>query len=175
VLERLREPWAPVGTVALGVALALLALLGLAIARSGGFIPVLDHANLVFHEAGHPIYGLFGSTAELYGGTLGQLTFPLVTAAVFVWRRQPVGVAVGAAWLFENGFNIARYCADARAQELPLVGGTEHDWFHILGRWHALGADLRVAHDLRVACGLGIVAVGAWLGWRWWQDHPNRT
>jgi hypothetical protein len=173
VQGRLREPWAQVTTAALVGALAGLALLGLAIARSGGFVPVLDHANLAFHEAGHPVYGLLGSTAALYGGTLGQLTFPLVTAGVCFWRRQPLGVAVGLAWLFENLFNIARYCADARAQELPLVGGGEHDWFHILARWHALSADLRVAHAFRTVGTLGLLAVAVWLGWRWWQDSER--
>ena len=45
------------------------------------FIPILDHANLAFHEAGHPIFGIFGWTMGLLGGTLGQLVFPI---AVFV-------------------------------------------------------------------------------------------
>jgi hypothetical protein len=170
VLEWLRAPWARVGTGALLAALSALALLGLAISRADGFIPVLDHANLAFHEAGHHIYGILGQTANLYGGTLGQLTFPLVAAGVFLWRRHPLGVAAGLAWLFENLFNIARYCADARAQELPLVGGTEHDWYHILSRWHALSADLRVAHAMRTIGTLGLLAVAVWLGWRWWQD-----
>ncbi|HIG27758.1 MAG TPA: hypothetical protein EYQ50_08140 [Verrucomicrobiales bacterium] len=43
-----------------------------------GFIPVLDHANLLFHEAGHPLVGLFSQRLETYGGTLGQLTFPII-------------------------------------------------------------------------------------------------
>ena len=34
-----------------------------------GFIFIIDHANLLFHEAGHKIFGIFGSTLGLYGGT----------------------------------------------------------------------------------------------------------
>jgi p-aminobenzoyl-glutamate transporter AbgT len=43
-----------------------------------GFVFILDHANLLFHEAGHPVAGVFSQRMEVYGGTLGQLTFPLV-------------------------------------------------------------------------------------------------
>jgi hypothetical protein len=103
-----------------------------------GFVFLLDYANLLFHEAGHPVVGLFSTRLEPYGGTLGQLAFPVVLAVTF-WRRGEVlGVAAGAIWFFENWLNIARYLADARAMELPLVGGGDHDWHTILSRWHLL-------------------------------------
>ena len=35
-----------------------------------GFVFLLDHANLLFHEAGHPAVGLLSSRLEPYGGTL---------------------------------------------------------------------------------------------------------
>src|SRR5215510_3340482 len=107
--------WSPVSPVALGAFLVGTALLGLAVRATGGFVPVLDHANLAFHEAGHLVYGIFGRTAELYGGTLGQLTLPVVAIVAFAWRGSTLGVAVAGVWLFENFFNIARYAADARA------------------------------------------------------------
>ncbi|HKA90310.1 MAG TPA: hypothetical protein VKE22_21760 [Haliangiales bacterium] len=158
--------WSTVSPVALGAFLVGTALLGLAVRATGGFVPVLDHANLAFHEAGHLVYGIFGRTAELYGGTLGQLTFPVVAIVAFAWRGSTLGVAVAGVWLFENFFNIARYAADARAQLLPLVGGGEHDWENILLRWRALDADLRVAKVLRVLGVLGWLAVAGWLVWR---------
>jgi hypothetical protein len=37
-----------------------------------GFVLFLDHANLVFHEAGHPAVGLFSQRLETYGGTMGR-------------------------------------------------------------------------------------------------------
>src|SRR3954466_13256315 len=85
-----------------------------------GFIVILDHANLLFHEAGHPIVGLFSARLEPYGGTLGQLAFPIVFL-VTSWRKgQPLGVAISGIWFFENWLNIGRYLADARRMELPL-------------------------------------------------------
>ena len=89
------------------------------------YIVVLDDANLLFHEAGHLIFGLFGSTLGLYGGTLGQLVFPITTAVVFWWQKSLVSASVALLWFFENLNNIAPYVADARSQKLPLVGGGE--------------------------------------------------
>src|SRR5208282_3324793 len=92
-----------------------------------GFMFLLDHANLLFHEAGHPIVGLFSERLEPYGGTMGQLAFPAVLAVAFWRQRQPLGVAASGIWFFENWLNIARYLADARQMALPLVGGGDHD------------------------------------------------
>ncbi|MGH7255852.1 MAG: hypothetical protein ACREI3_08755 [Nitrospirales bacterium] len=134
-----------------------------------GFI-FLDHVNLVFHEAGHPVFGLFGQTLGLYGGTLGQLVFPVVVALAF-WRQgEPVGLTVAAVWFFENFLNIARYMADARTLVLPLVGSGEHDWEHIFTRWGVLDHDTTIAGIVATIGWIGMVGVWAWLGWRWWRD-----
>jgi len=163
--------WAPISSVAFGVFLAGLVLLGLVVRATGGFVPVLDHANLAFHEAGHLIFGIFGDTASLYGGTLGQLVFPLAAMIAFAWRGHTLGVAIAGVWLFENFFYIARYAADARAQILPLAGGDEHDWENILLRWRALDKDLKVARTFRVLGVAGWLAVAGWLTYRWRADR----
>jgi hypothetical protein len=159
-------PWRPVPRSHAIAALIGLALLALWMAvDDDAYLRPLDDANLAFHEAGHPIYGLFGETLALYGGTLGQLTFPAVAAATFFLRRERVGTAVALAWLGQNCGNIARYVADARAQELPLVGGGEHDWFHILSRWHALDADHTVAAGFRLIGWALVLGAALWLAW----------
>jgi hypothetical protein len=130
------------------------------------WLPILDGANLAFHEAGHKVYGIFGDTLGLYGGTLGQLTFPLVAFGIFTYRKQWAQAAIPLAWAGQNLFNIARYMADARANELPLVGGTEHDWYNILMRWGALMKDERYAGYTRT---LGWLTLGAAAGICIWQ------
>jgi len=132
-----------------------------------GWVPVLDSANLAFHEAGHPLFGLLGERWMVYGGTLMQLAMP----AAVVWQFHRTGHVVGKSfatvWLGENLLNIARYMADARAQVLPLVGG-DHDWTEILGRWGLLAADTRLAGLLRLVA-VGII-VAACVGlYRHWQ------
>ena len=124
-----------------------------------GFIFIVDHANLLFHEVGHPIFGLFSERLETFGGTIGQLVFPVVLAVGF-WRQgQSISFASALIWFFENWLNIARYMADARAQELPLVGGGDHDWHRILARWHLLQNDVSISAVVRTIGWVGMIGV----------------
>jgi hypothetical protein len=134
-----------------------------------GFIMILDDANLVFHEAGHPIVGLFSQRLETYGGTMGQLTFPIVLAVCFWRRNEAISFAVSVIWFFENWLNIAAYMADARAKVLPLVGGGDHDWARIFGRWDVLDYDTQIAAYVRTTAWVGIITVCAWVIWVWWS------
>lgn len=147
-----------------------LTIITIAVAVSDdGWVPILDSANLMFHEAGHPIFGILGETLGLYGGTLGQLVFP-ITAIVTFWRQQQIlGLALAWVWLFENFLNIARYMADARAQELPLVGGGDHDWTNILSRWGALSSDTSLAGGLEALAWFGLFGIWCWSLLRWLQ------
>ena len=123
-----------------------------------GFIPIIDHANLLFHEAGHPLIGFFSRRLEPYGGTIGQLTFPVILA-ISGWRKGNLLLFSGAwIWFFENFFNIARYMADARKLQLPLVGGGDHDWNTILASWDILMYDTRIAWALQIVGWAGICA-----------------
>jgi hypothetical protein len=162
--------WEPLTRARLAGFTACLSVFLLAVFRSEpGFVFLLDYANLLFHEAGHPIVGLVSARLEPYGGTLGQLVFPIVVAVTF-WRRgQLVGVAAGTIWFFENWWNIARYVADARAMELPLVGGGDHDWHTILSRWNLLQYDLRIAAALKIIAWVGVAASCAWVAWHAWR------
>lgn len=140
-------------------------LLGFALLVSRfDFVPVLDHVNLAFHETGHLFFRILGQTASLYGGTLMQFVFPALTTLHFARRGHTLSAAACAAWFCENLRYVALYMADARAQQLPLVGGGEHDWYHILSRWGALEADTRLAGVLVFLCwaGMGAVWVAVW-------------
>jgi hypothetical protein len=175
IVERPDGHWDPMGTIQFAGSAAALGLIVLAVLLSEpGWVPLLDHTNLALHEAGHMFFAWFGSTAALYGGTLGQLVFPLAAMATFWWRRAPGGFAVCGAWLCENLFNVARYMADARAQQLPLVGGDQHDWLHIFSRWNVLASDTTIAQTTRVLGWLGIAACAAWLAWRFRCDRLER-
>src|SRR5580698_1699905 len=73
-------------------------------------------------------------------------------------------------WFFENWLNIARYMADARVQILPLVGGGEHDWTNIFGRWGVLAHDTQIASVVRTIGWTGMGIACLWVLWRWWQQ-----
>jgi hypothetical protein len=166
-LERLRQaaeqPWQPVNTGGL-VAFFLLWLPIAWLGNTGErWVPLLDSANLAFHEAGHPLLGLFSERLAVYGGTLGQLVFPAVVTASFWMKRSALGFAFGLAWIGQNLWNIARYMADARQRALPLVGGGEHDWTEILLRWGALNADTALAGWTRTIGWIVLLAASLWL------------
>jgi hypothetical protein len=118
--------------LALTIGTALLARSEL---QGGVLAAVLDGFDLVVHEAGHPLFGLLGwRFLAILGGTLLQLTPPLVAAVVFWRRRQPASLAVAVAWLGVNLVHVGQYAADAQARALPLFNAdaSGHDWWNLL-------------------------------------------
>jgi hypothetical protein len=158
------EPLQPPSHAAfIGFSVALLGFVLLV--ASVDFVPILDHVNLAFHEAGHLLFRVLGDTASLYGGTLMQFVFPAIATLRFAHRGQALSAAACAVWFCENLRYTALYVGDARAQVLPLVGGGEHDWYHILSRWGALDSDTTLAGTFAFLCWAGIAAV--WIAvWR---------
>ncbi|MNG33104.1 hypothetical protein D3C84_1192700 [compost metagenome] len=63
--------------------------------------------------------------------------------------------------------------ADARRQELPLVGGGDHDWAYILGNWGLLSWDTTLAMWLR-ALAVGLMAWVLWRDWRLARQRVDR-
>ncbi len=173
LLETWAEPWRPSGWLS---AVPLLGLFLLVAVVEGGsanrWVPILDEVNLIFHESGHPVFGLLGwETLAILGGTLMQLLVPLLVAGSFWWKRQAAGFAFGLFWCFQNFHNVARYMADAREGILPLVGGGEHDWAELFARWGCLHRDKAIAGAFAVVGWGGMLAVGLWLGYRAWKGR----
>ncbi len=154
----------------LGVAAFTLYIVFARLKSGEGWVPILDSANLVIHEAGHPIVGLLSGSLSVYGGTLFQLLFPVLVAVHFRRRGEPVGLAFGLVWLGESLLNVARYMADARSRLLPLVGGGEHDWTEIFSRWGVLESDTRIAGFTAFLGGSLMLGALAWLLRRWLID-----
>lgn len=156
--------------VAFVIAFAMLA--ALLMFYGDGFIPIIDHANVAFHEAGHFVFEVLGDTMGLYGGTLGQLLPPIISAVVFWRQKSLVSVSIALLWLFENFFDIAEYMATASSKG-PIVWGVwgwgYHDWWVILSRWGALRYDTTLATIMRVMGWLGLFSTLVWITYFWWQ------
>jgi hypothetical protein len=169
---------------------AVLALLcGLALLlrseQGHGLLAAAIHGfDLVIHEAGHPLFGLFGwRFLAILGGTLAQLTPPVAAMVVF-WRRgQPASVATMVTWLGVNLVNVGQYAADARARSLPLVNAdaSGHDWGNMLGalglveQGEAIGATIGALGWTLQLLGPAWAAL-LWLRWRLEQaDRAEAT
>ncbi len=183
-LEKIASlPWKPIskmtvlsfsiGWAALVYLLATKDMLG-----SDSTILYLTHnVNLVFHEAGHWIFGIFGfRILTILGGSINQLLIPLIVTASFWSRRDAVGYTFGLFWFFENCLDVAVYMADARALALPLIGGLgeeAHDWKNILSYFGLIEKDTALASAVTTVGWFGIIFTWSWFCWIWFKNREQ--
>jgi hypothetical protein len=145
------------------LAVPLIALYGMARLSNAAHWDLLDDLNLAVHEAGHLLFQPLGDHPMVLGGSLFQLIVPLAFVAYFLARRQRFSAAVVLAWGAASLLNVGHYIGDARAQELPLLGGDDsiHDWWYLLTEWDLLARDRDIAGAVRAVSVLGwIVSAG---------------
>jgi hypothetical protein len=171
LLEALREDWTPVSKP---VRIGWLAFYGIfllyALTNRTGYL-LIDYVFVPIHEGGHLLFGYFGHTLMVAGGTILQLGVPALLALYFVVQRQLTGVAFCAFFFFENFLNVATYMADSRRMELQYVTVgdpdlAEHDWATLFTQMGVLEYDTKIATVVRLIGWLGMIAVVVWLGWR---------
>lgn len=128
--------------------------------------------NLPFHEAGHIVFALLGRFMTVLGGSLLQVSIPLVCAGAFWRQRDLSAVCICVWWAGQNLVDLGPYIADARALQLPLLGGRTgaevegHDWEAILQTLGLLSYDVilgRIAHLSGVLVMIGSLAGASWI------------
>ena len=128
--------------------------------------------NLPFHEAGHILFSPFGEFMTILGGSLMQVIVPVVCVVAFVRQDDWFGAAVCCWWAGESLVDVAPYIADARALQMPLLGGGTgaevegHDWEAILTRLGWLHLDRTIGMWTHVIGSIVMVAaliVAVWL------------
>jgi len=148
----------------------LLAVYGFALLRHPEAGSIMDNVDLPIHETGHLVFMPFGEFIQFLGGTLFQIIMPCVFVGYFLGRKDRHAASVALWWVAQNFWNISVYVKDARAEELPLVGGGEHDWAYLLGHMGWLTRDQIIGQRFwavgvvvyLIAIGGGLVAlVGA--------------
>jgi hypothetical protein len=136
----------------------------------GSFLHAID---IVFHEAGHVVLMPLGwSFLTALGGSLGQIAIPLICAGTLLLRaRDPFGASIGLWWTGQSFMDLAPYIGDARALQLPLLGGATgaevegHDWEAILTALGWLGHDRTLAALAHAVGALLIVVSLVWGGY----------
>ncbi len=152
-----------------------------------GFDPGPMHGvHLVIHEAGHAIPMMIGAphTFMVFMGSGLQVLFPLgIAVAFYIKNRDAYGAAVCLWWAGHAALDVAPYIADARALELPLLGGGTgreiegHDWEYLLTHWNALSHDTHIAAQVALGGRLTMAAAFVWglatLAYEaWFQPTP---
>jgi hypothetical protein len=188
------EPWpalllrvpARVDTMGFRLRVALLAGFGV----WGLWLIALDHRSgemgasfihgplLIFHEAGHVIFRLFGEWLMVLGGTLGQLILPAVLCgALLLKNRDPFGAAIGLWFFGVSLLDVAPYMYDALDPQLVLLLGTTgeaggHDWIYLFTSLGLRASAQRIGTLTHV---LGAAVVLLALGWATWLLKRQRA
>lgn len=143
---------------------------------------IIHNPNLIFHEAGHIIFGLFGDFMSVLGGSLCQVLIPLIAASVLLVKtRDTFGASVGLWWVGENFIDIAPYINDARSMQLLLLGGVTgadspdyHDWQNLLYRLNLTQYDHALANLSHVFGSVLIALSLAWGAYILFRQYQNR-
>ncbi len=127
--------------------------------------------DLIFHEAGHFIFAMFGQFMTVLGGSLLQVLIPVIAAIAFIRQEPPehFGAAICTWWAGQNLVDLAPYIADARSLQLVLLGGKTgaevegHDWEFILTQLGIVHLDQSIgrwAHGIGILIMIGALAAG---------------
>jgi hypothetical protein len=142
---------------------------------------LISRVNLVFHEAGHIIFGILGDFIGTLGGSIAQVLVPLICAVAFLRHANAFGAAVATWWAGESLIELAPYINDARAQQLVLLGGITgrdapgyHDWNNILSRLGLLAYDHALAKAAHLLGALFILLALVWGGYLLLRQYQNR-
>lgn len=123
--------------------------------------------NLIIHEAGHFVFRFFGRTMMIAGGSILQITLPVLFVYQGVYWNHRVGTQLALLLLGQNFVDVSIYVADAQARALPLLGGDRsgHDWHNLLAQFGLLEATPVIA---------GLFVAGALVCWALMLAVPHR-
>ncbi len=141
----------------------------------------MHNINLPFHEAGHLFFSPFGRFMNVLGGSLLQCLMPLICLGAFLYpNKNPFAAAVALWWFAQNLMDLAPYIGDARAGELPLLGGVTgsevedyHDWEYLLTATGYLYSDTKIAARFYMTGRWLMVLAFVWGAWVLWMQWKN--
>jgi hypothetical protein len=171
------QDWKPVSTFAFVFLLALFLVHIIfppkePVLNDWAFLSSFIHTvNLVFHEAGHVIFAIFGNrTLTILGGSLNQLLIPFIVLITFFKKGDTAGTGFTLFWFFGNFLDVGIYMADGRFLKLPLIGGLgmeAHDWRNLFNHFDLWSVDQLLSQTVFYSGWLGIIITEIWLIKRW--------
>ncbi|HLW52512.1 MAG TPA: hypothetical protein VKW06_06685 [Candidatus Angelobacter sp.] len=175
-MARFFVDWKPVSRPAFFGWMAFYLVLLIYLAAHFSSLTFLDNVHLPVHEAGHLLFGWFGATIGVWGGTILQLLVPALLVVAFVARGDLLGTTFCSFAFFHSLTGVAAYMIDALRRELTLVtvgasaDEAEHDWVHIFSDLGVLPHAIQIGNVIRVIAWLGFLGTLAWFAWRYYQQ-----
>ena len=99
-----------------------------------------DQVDWIIHEAGHLLFMPGGEIIYMAGGSVFQILVPLIIAIYFFKKNDIFATTLILFWLGQSFINVATYMKDAILMQLPLVGGTIHDWNFLFSHFGILAS-----------------------------------
>ncbi len=116
------------------------------------------------HEASHLFAIFLPHIFTAAAGSIGEVTFTILIVIAALKSRAYFAAIFGALWVMLAMNSAGQYMADARAQQMSLVGfsdRTVHDWHFVFGQLGWLPADTIIGNTVRGAGDLvGAIALG---------------
>src|SRR5215472_11261506 len=173
--------WKPVSRLAFFGWMAFYVLFLIYLAAHISSLTRLDNVHLPIHEAGHLLFGWFGSTLGLWGGTILQLLVPALLVVAFVVRGDLLGTTFCAVAFFHSHTGVATYMIYALRRKLPLVtvgapaDEAEHDWVHTFSDLGVLPHAIQIGNVTRFIAWLGFLGTLAWFAWRYYHQSQENA
>lgn len=118
------------------------------------------------HEASHVLFALFSPVITAAAGSLGEMTFTILLLIATLSGKAYFAAVFAAQWVMLGFMSAGRYMADARSQQLPLVGfgdAVKHDWHFVFSQLGLLNADILIGGAVQ-GIGIGIGVLGLLYG-----------
>ncbi|HET9283840.1 MAG TPA: hypothetical protein VFR24_17970 [Candidatus Angelobacter sp.] len=173
--------WKPVSRTAFFAWLGFYTLLLIYLAAHLSEPTFLDNLHLPIHEGGHLLFGWFGATLGLWGGTLLQLIVPAALVITFVVRADLFGTTFCSVAFFHSLTGVATYMSDALRRQLTLVtvgapaDEADHDWVRIFSDLGVLPHAIQIGNATRVIAWLGLLGTMAWFCWRYYNQASEKA
>lgn len=104
------------------------------------------------HEASHLVFFFLPSIITAAAGSIGEISFTLLIVFAALKARSYFAAIFGCLWVMLAMNSAGRYMADARAQQIPLIGPGEtvnHDWNYVFSQLGWLDLDILIGATVR--------------------------
>jgi hypothetical protein len=101
---------------------------------------LINTINLIFHEAGHWMFYIFGKTISICMGSGTEVLIPIICSAYFYLTNQKFSAYFIFYWITIALVDVSVYINDSIVMQIPLLGGDSviHDWNYLLSSFNLL-------------------------------------